>query len=96
MAPINLLQLILLLYGYNKSTRSVIVLDCNHSNITHWINTNIKIVEIIFDSKVNLNSIVNTIKKKLKKSEQINILMNYECDLAKDILELVINILNLR
>lgn len=88
-----LIQLISLLYKRNQLIQSLLILDCGENiqnvNLYRSSDHNIKISSIILNFKVNVNEIINLFLRNSQDSEQIGVLMNYNCKRSAEILQLV-------
>lgn len=94
MNPLIFLQIFLLTIGKNKSSKSLIFLDCGQNleqtSAIYFKESQIKINIISLSSINDINYVINMIIKTSQKSEQIGIFLNFECKYSEDIIEMVI------
>lgn len=68
-------------------------MDCNQRMYNfktfHLLGNNSKLVVIMLNSKSNINDIVSSIYVNSMKLEQINVFLNYNCKMAKNVIRAV-------
>lgn len=86
-----LAHLLLNIFGHNKCFKSILYIDCNQNNaeilkIGSEINFSLKIFDlnVINDSNVVAHSIMQK-----KGAKQLGIILNYNCELGKDVIRTV-------
>lgn len=87
-----ILNLILSLFEVNKSSKNVILFDCNHYHsyknlrtVLNMSSENIRINLVSIKSEIYLSTIENLLFK-VQNSSQIGIIMNFNCENAKNII----------